>query len=56
MHVKKGNGNGKIWIEPQIEVFYLKGFKQKEKKQILNLVKLNGKKLIEYWNGYCNNR
>ena len=34
MHVKKGDGNGKIWIKPKIEVYYLKGFKQKEKRQI----------------------
>ncbi|MEQ8881293.1 MAG: DUF4160 domain-containing protein [Cyclobacteriaceae bacterium] len=23
MHVKKGDGNGKIWIKPEIEVYYL---------------------------------
>ena len=55
IHIKKGNGNGKIWIKPEIEVFYLKGFKQKEKRQILKLVEENRKKLIEHWDGYCNN-
>jgi len=35
MHVKKGEANGKLWIKPEIEVFYLKGFKQKEKRQLL---------------------
>lgn len=55
MHVKKGDGNGKIWIKPEIEVFYLKGFKQKEKRQILKLVEENSTQLIEYWDGYCNN-
>ena len=55
MHVKKGDGNGKIWIKPEIEVFYLKGFKQKEKRQMLKLVEENRSQLIKYWNGYCNN-
>lgn len=47
VHIGKGGGNGKIWIAPEIEVFYLKGFKQKEKKQILKLVQENHSKLIE---------
>jgi len=55
MHVKKGDGNGKIWIKPEIEVYYLKGFKQKEKRQILKLVVENREQLIAYWDGYCNN-
>ena len=55
MHVKKGEGNGKIWIKPEIEVYYLKGFKQKEKRRILKLVEQNRSQLIKYWDGYCNN-
>ncbi len=49
MHVKKGDGNGKIWIKPKIEVYYLKGFKQKEKRQILKLVVENREQLILGW-------
>jgi len=56
VHVKKGTGNGKIWLRPEIEVFYLKGFKQQETRQILKLVEENRVQLIEKWDAYCNNR
>ncbi|CAD5254261.1 MULTISPECIES: DUF4160 domain-containing protein [unclassified Imperialibacter] len=55
MHVKKGDASGKLWIKPDIAVFYLKGFKQKEKRQLLKLAEENIAQLTEYWDAYCNN-
>ncbi len=28
IHIKKGDGGGKVWLEPEVEAFYLRGFKQ----------------------------
>lgn len=55
VHVKKGEGSGKIWIKPMPEVFYLKGFKVKEKRQILKLVEDNIVQLIKQWDEHCGN-
>lgn len=30
VHVKKGEGEGKVWLLPQIEVFYLRNLKSKK--------------------------
>ena len=56
IHVRKGEGTGKIWLKPEIEVFYLKDFKHQETRQILKLVEENRAQLIEKWDAYCNNR
>lgn len=25
LHIKKGNGQGKVWLEPEVEMFFLRG-------------------------------
>lgn len=56
MHIKKGNGQGKVWLEPEVEVFFLRGFKQQEKRQIMTLVNKHLSYLKQQWNAYCNHR
>ena len=55
MHIKKGNGRGKVWLEPEVSVFYLRGFKQQEQRQIMTLVNQHFTHLRQQWDAYCNN-
>lgn len=41
MHVIKGNADGKIWLEPAIEIAYMHEFTNKEIKDIMRLVQEN---------------
>jgi hypothetical protein len=54
MHVKKGDGRGKVWLEPEVEVFYFRGFKQQEQRQIMALVNEHLPHLKQQWDAYCN--
>lgn len=56
IHVKKGEGEGKIWLRPEIEVSYLKDFKTQEIKRIFKIVKDQHSYLKNQWDAYCNNR
>ncbi len=38
IHVTKGNATGKVWLEPEIEVVYFKGFTNSEERPILEVV------------------
>ena len=37
VHVQKGSGDGKIWLEPQTKEEYLEDFKSQEKRDIRRL-------------------
>lgn len=37
IHVERGDGDGKIWLEPKLEAKYLH-FKVKEQKEIMKIV------------------
>ena len=52
VHVKKGDGDGKIWLEPEIKPAYLIDFNQQEENQILDIVKENKDLIINKWNEY----
>jgi hypothetical protein len=52
IHVQKGLGDGKIWLQPDIRIEYLVDFKTREEKQILEIVKGNKELIIEKWNEY----
>jgi hypothetical protein len=54
VHVKKGNGEGKIWLRPEIEIFYFRRFKKNEERQILKIVTEHKQDLINQWDAYCN--
>ncbi len=46
----KGDAEGKIWLEPSVEVAYLHGFTRHEEKDITEAVKLNYEKFKQKWN------
>lgn len=52
VHVTKGDANGKIWLEPSIEVEYLIGFSNAEQKDILEIVQANSENFKGKWNEY----
>lgn len=56
IHIKKGDANGKIWLAPEIEIFYLQGFKKQDVKRLMQLIETNIDYLIQEWHAYCNNR
>jgi hypothetical protein len=52
VHVKKANGDGKIWITPEIKAAYLIDFTAKEGKQIMEIVSENKELIIKKWYEY----
>jgi hypothetical protein len=52
VHVKKGKGDGKIWLEPEIRVEYLVDFKSQEEKKIWKIVVDYKDMLIDKWYEY----
>jgi hypothetical protein len=54
IHVKKGNAEGKIWLEPQCAIAYLRGFTNAEEKNIIEIVQDNLELLKMKWNEYFN--
>jgi hypothetical protein len=49
IHVEKGNGDAKIWLEPIIKPKYFNNYKTKEKKEIEEIVSKNYQLLIDKW-------
>lgn len=41
IHVDKGSGVGKIWLEPTLEVAYMQGFSPAEARKIMHIVSHN---------------
>jgi Domain of unknown function (DUF4160) len=54
VHVTKGNAYGKIWLEPEIEIAYLKGFGSSEEKQIISIVTDYSAEFKIKWHEYFN--
>ncbi len=52
IHVEKGDGNGKIWLEPEISIAYMHSFTSKEINQILEIVKKEIVTLRNKWNEF----
>ena len=52
VHISKGGGNAKIWIEPIVVECYAYGFTKPQRAMILNLVKENAILLKQKWNEY----
>ncbi|MBO9203481.1 MULTISPECIES: DUF4160 domain-containing protein [Niastella] len=52
VHVTKGNANGKIWLEPLLEVEYLLGFTNSEQKIIIEAVQEHCEYFKKKWNEY----
>ena len=49
IHVEKGNGIGKVWLEP-INVAYMIGFTPKEEKRIMQIINDDIVNLQASWN------
>ena len=52
IHVKKGNGDGKIWLEPDIDIEYIEDFKNQERTKIREIVNKNREYFILKWYEY----
>ena len=52
IHVEKGDGNGKIWLEPTISIAYMHGFSSKEINQIVEIVEKEIVTLRNKWNEF----
>lgn len=52
IHVKRGEGDGKIWLEPELKEEYMEDFKNREKREIKKIVKEQIEFLIEKWYEY----
>lgn len=55
IHVKKGGGDAKIWLEPEIQEAYFYGFSPNEIKVIRETIIEHETLLKEKWNEYFNN-
>lgn len=54
IHVKKGDGEGEVWLEPNIEVDYLLGFTPREQRKLLSIIDNNIETIRNSWNDYFN--
>lgn len=52
VHVKKGEGDGKIWLEPTIKEEYLEDFKSQQKTQIRKIIEEYRDYFIAKWYEY----
>lgn len=52
IHVKRGEGDGKIWLEPELREEYLVDFKSPEKKRIKKIVQEQRDYFIQRWYEY----
>jgi hypothetical protein len=52
VHVTKGNADGKIWLEPTIEIAYMHEFSNKEIKDIMWHVQEHYEQFKTRWNDY----
>ena len=56
VHVAKGDGEGKIWLLPEIKVHIFSGFKPQQQKEIMEIIHHNHKLLINKWNEFFKNK
>ena len=52
IHVSKGSGYAKIWMEPTVEPAYFYKFKPQEQKVIMDLIKEHEREIKIKWNEY----
>ena len=52
IHVKKGSGEGKIWLEPASEIAWMTGFTKKEENPIRQIVADNEQLFKTTWHEY----
>ncbi|MBV6425985.1 MAG: hypothetical protein KIPDCIKN_00476 [Haliscomenobacter sp.] len=54
IHVSRGAGYAKIWLEPRIEPQYFYGYKTSEQREIITMVKKNETFLKQKWHDFFN--
>jgi hypothetical protein len=52
IHVEKGDAEGKIWLEPILNIAYMHNFTSKEQKIIMEIVTTKLLTLKQNWNEY----
>lgn len=52
IHVRKGNSEGKIWLEPSIQIAWMKGFTVQEEKAIRQIASENEQLFKTKWYEY----
>ena len=52
IHITKGDGNAKFWLEPKCTEEYSYGFNVRERRDIKKIVLENRSQLINKWNEY----
>ena len=52
VHVAKGGGEAKLWLEPQLKPKFFHNFKEKEKREILAITEDNYHILKEKWDDF----
>lgn len=52
IHVKKGNGEGKIWLEPDLRIAWVIGFTVQEEKTIWKMAAENEQLFKTKWYEY----
>lgn len=52
IHVRKGNGEGKIWLEPILQIAWMKGFTNQEERFIWQAVSDNEILFKTKWHEY----
>jgi len=54
IHVKKGNGEGKIWLEPVSEIVWMYGFNKQEVNEVWEICTNNLQLFKNKWYEYFN--
>jgi Domain of unknown function (DUF4160) len=52
VHVKKGSGEGKIWLEPVLEIAWMHGFTSREENDVCEIVEKHSVTFKTKWYEY----
>ena len=52
VHVSRGDGYAKIWLEPSVEVQYFHNYKAREQREIIGIVEQNESFLQSKWHEF----
>ena len=52
IHVRKGNGEGKVWLEPEAQTAWMSGFTKKEESTVWEIVTDNEQLFKNKWYEY----
>lgn len=52
IHIEKANATGKVWLDPLIEIAYMRGFSNKETAFIMETIRTNFEVFKDKWSEY----